>query len=99
MEQGNIPILVQPDDIIDLSISSDNFLQRIREWKEGLSKIIFSKLIISINGYLTNEAKNINLKSWIERFGELTFTALGKKIADMQDTYISIPSSQFTALF
>lgn len=99
VEHGNIPILVQPDDIIDFSISNDNFLQRIREWKEGLSKIIFSKLILSINGYLSNETKNINLKSWIKRFGELTFTALGKKISDMQDTYISIPSSQFTSLF
>jgi hypothetical protein len=98
-EVDNIPILVQPDDIVDLNINNDNFLQRIRDWKDGLSKIIFNKLILSVNNSIISASKNATLKSWIDKFGELVFTVVGKKLSDLQGEYLNIPSSQFTILF
>lgn len=39
-ENGNLPILIRPDDIAELGKSDENFLLRIRQWKFGLTKII-----------------------------------------------------------
>lgn len=43
-ENGNLPILIKPDDIAELGKSDENFLLRIRQWKFGLIKIIGSKV-------------------------------------------------------
>lgn len=56
-ELGNIAITIQPDDILDIETSEENFLQRIRDWKEGLAKIIFRELILSLNGYIRTLGK------------------------------------------
>ncbi len=41
---GNLPILIKPDDIAELGKSDENFLLKIRQWKLGLIKIIGSKV-------------------------------------------------------
>lgn len=43
-ENGNLPILIKPDDIADLGKTDENFLLRIRQWKYGLIKIIGAKV-------------------------------------------------------
>jgi len=43
-ENGNLPILIRPDDIAELGKSDENFLLRIRQWKLGLTKIIGAKV-------------------------------------------------------
>lgn len=40
-------ILIKPDDIAEISTYSDNFLQMIKEWKDGLIKIIADKTLKS----------------------------------------------------
>jgi hypothetical protein len=43
-ENGNLPVLIKPDDIAELGKSDENFLLRIRQWKYGLTKIIGAKV-------------------------------------------------------
>lgn len=43
-ENGNLPILIKPDDIAELGKSNENFLLTIRQWKLGLTKIIGCKV-------------------------------------------------------
>jgi len=50
-ENGNLPILIKPDDIADLGKSDENFLLRIRQWKYGLIKIIGAKVFSEFGLY------------------------------------------------
>ncbi len=43
-ENGNLPILIKPDDIAELGKDDENFLLRIKQWKYGLTKIIGEKV-------------------------------------------------------
>lgn len=43
-ENGNLPILIKPDDIAELGKNNENFLLKIRQWKLGLLKIIGEKV-------------------------------------------------------
>ena len=46
-DKGRLTILIKPDDILDLGKSNGDFLQIIREWKEGISEIIAKKVLQS----------------------------------------------------
>lgn len=96
--EGRLPITVQPNDICNLDVSTPNFLEKIETWKDGLSTIIFNKLVLSLNEHLFEKAEKSSLTDWINRFNELLFNALGKKLADLQREKISLSSSQFTTL-
>jgi len=96
-ESGNIPIIIQPDDIINLDISNTNFLQKIREWKDGIAGIILEKLILSINDSISE--KILSDISWINRFGSLVFSILGKKLSDLQKEHIKLNAATFASLF
>lgn len=50
-ENGNLPILIKPDDIAELGKSDENFLLRIRQWKYGLTKIIGEKVFSELGMY------------------------------------------------
>lgn len=43
-----IAIWIRPDDIMELCQENTNLLQMIRDWKKGLSDIIFEKVIASV---------------------------------------------------
>ena len=47
-ESGEVPILIQPSDLVDLGRSEDDFIKRIQEWKAGLNRIIVDKVLKSI---------------------------------------------------
>ncbi len=97
-DEDRIPITVQPNDIYNLDVSSPNFLEKIETWKDGLSSIIFNKLVLSLNEHLFTQVTNKTLTDWINRFNDLLSNALGKKLADLQKEKISLSSSDFTAL-
>lgn len=97
-EKDRIPITVQPNDIYNLDISDNNFLAQIEAWKDGLSTIVFNKLILSLNDHLFENKKSENFTSWIARFSDLLFSVLGKKLSDLQSEKISLSSSQFVVL-
>jgi hypothetical protein len=46
-EAGRLTILIKPDDITDLGKSNGDFLQVIRDWKEGITEIIAKKALQS----------------------------------------------------
>ena len=67
---NNIPISIRPDDIFEQTETDIN--RMIRMWQEGLSKIIFDKLIQNI--FLINkEGKDQTFKNWLGSFSRLTF--------------------------
>ncbi len=97
-EENRIPIIVQPNDIYKLDISSSNFLEKIEIWKDGLSSIIFNKLIQSLNEQLTIKKENAVFVDWINRCSDVVSSLLGKKIHELQKEHISLPCSDFTTL-
>lgn len=48
IEEQKIVVFIKPDDIVGLGTKSNEFLQLIREWKEGLSEIIARKILNSL---------------------------------------------------
>lgn len=42
-ERGNMSIIIKPDDVAEIAMDDVNFLLRVRQWKEGLLKIIGEK--------------------------------------------------------
>lgn len=44
-ERGSIVVIIKPDDIAEICLEQSNFLLRIREWKEGLLRIIAEKAL------------------------------------------------------
>lgn len=48
----NIAITIQPDDILNIKTNEEDFLKRIRDWKEGLAKIVFRELVLALNSLL-----------------------------------------------
>lgn len=47
-ETGHLPILIRPDDILLLKTDTSDFLQTIRDWKQGLNIIIGKKVLNSL---------------------------------------------------
>src|SRR5471032_2459722 len=42
---GILPILIKPDDVLSIAKSNVDFLQRIKDWKTGLSEVIGKKAL------------------------------------------------------
>lgn len=99
VDEGRIPITVQPNDISALDISTANFFKMIETWKNGLSSIIFSKLVLSVSENLINDKVDKNRKDWLNRFCALISQIFGKKISDLQTEKISLSNTEFTILF
>lgn len=94
-----IPITILPNEILNLDISDSNFLKRIEIWKNGISEIIFSKLVNALNNQLGSKFKNESVKAWIQNFSNLTLSMFGKKLSELQKSKIKLSSSQFVQLF
>ncbi|MNJ25532.1 hypothetical protein D3C77_199790 [compost metagenome] len=41
--EGTLPILIKPDDVLEVARSNVDFLQRIKDWKSGLTQVIAKK--------------------------------------------------------
>ena len=91
-ETGKIPIQVQPNDLSEIFDSSNNFLKKISLWSNGLSSIIFNKLIESI------QFQQNTSHSWVAKLNDIISSMLGKKIETLQNEYIKMNSVQFTTL-
>lgn len=42
---GVLPILIKPDDVVEIAKSNVDFLQRIKDWKAGLTQVIGKKVL------------------------------------------------------
>ena len=96
-EKGDVPIVVQPDDILNIDVRSTSFLQKIRIWKDGLSDIVLYKLISSLNSPLSFQNEKAN--TWLTSVKELIGSCFGHKLNDLQKSKIHISNADFTALF
>lgn len=43
-QSGRLPILIRPDDIVELATGANSFLELIRDWKIGIGEIIANKV-------------------------------------------------------
>ncbi len=43
--EGTLPILIKPDDVLEVARSNVDFLQRIKDWKSGLTQVIAKKAL------------------------------------------------------
>jgi len=48
IDAGRLPILIKPDDILELKTSEDNFLETIRDWKRGFVKVFAGKVLSNL---------------------------------------------------
>lgn len=92
--ESRISIVIQPNDIPKVD-EATTFLEKIEIWKDGLSNIIFSKLVQSLNSYIS-PLKCV--PDWISNISDLLLASLGKKIADLQKEKISLTNVEFTQL-
>ncbi len=79
-ENGNLPILIKPDDIAELGKSDENFLLRIRQWKYGLTKIIGQKVF---NEFGINDE---NLLGKLGNFGLKLVSFLTDSVSVIKDS-------------
>lgn len=45
LAQGILPILIKPDDVVAIAKNNVDFLERIKDWKDGLSQVISKKVL------------------------------------------------------
>lgn len=64
IEQGKLPILIQPNDISALALNSADFLKLINEWTAGLNEIIARKALQSLG-----LADDDNWASLLKKYG------------------------------
>ncbi|MCL2675377.1 MAG: hypothetical protein FWE84_02140 [Firmicutes bacterium] len=94
-DNGDIAIEIRPDDIYQ--IGNENINLQIREWQEGLSKIIFNKLVASI--VEINKSNDNKIKKWIGNVSSLFLRVLGKKLSDLKKSHTDISELEFLEIF
>jgi hypothetical protein len=87
-EQGNLPILIKPDDIAELGKGDENFLLRIRQWKYGLIKIIGSKVFDEFGLY------DDKIASQLTRFGVKLVSFVSDSVNYIKDKIDLQPSQK-----
>ena len=45
IDHGNIPLLIRPDDVLEIAKEDKSFLELIREWKKGLIELLSRRLL------------------------------------------------------
>lgn len=81
--RSTVPVLIQPNDILDLGVDTSDFLRTIRSWKDGLHSIVVRKALTAL-GVVDNVA------SWPRRDhhdGPIT--------GDLLEVLINIRSSEY----
>lgn len=73
-EQKVLPVLIKPDDIIGLGAGEEDFLKIIRDWKDGLVKIVTKKVLSSFG------AHSQDISSKLQKYG-------GKALDFLKDTF------------
>lgn len=96
-DSGNLPIVIRHEDVFDQTETDLN--KMIKMWQEGLSKIIFNKLIDSIFAINLKAGDNGSFKNWLARFSKLTLTVLGRKYTDIRKMGVDMSYKEFLKLF
>jgi predicted KAP-like P-loop ATPase len=92
-DNGNLPILIKPDDIAELGKDDENFLLRIKQWKYGLTKIIGEKVFTEFGiSDDTTRAKLSQFGLKLSKYILDTVSALKDNI-DLQESQKSLMTS------
>ena len=68
---NRLPILVRPDDIVELATGGNSILELIRDWKQGLGKILADKVFETL-GLEPQAESNIPVKAVAKFIGWIT---------------------------
>lgn len=74
LDAGRLPVLIKPDDILEIGINENDFLQTIRDWKIGLIQVFASKVLESFG----NDGSDWKIK--ISNYG-------GRLVDFLKDTF------------
>lgn len=77
-DRGSLVVMIKPDDIAEVCLDQSNFLLRIREWKDGLLRIIAEKALKQIGADDTVVRKSLDILDFL--------TQSSKKVNDFVDT-------------
>jgi len=62
-DNGIVSLLIRPDDVVEIETDNNDILQDIRNWKRGLIRIIFHKVLASLNISDQEESRNLPIFS------------------------------------
>lgn len=99
-ENGDIALVIQPDDILELDTDTDQFLLRIRQWKNGLSSVIARKLIteIQIKQFELSTEKSNTFFSWVNKLSSVIKQVTGTKLEEMQGDFTGLDAEKFALI-
>lgn len=89
-ENGNLPILIRPDDIAELGKSDENFLLRIRQWKLGLTKIIGAKVFNEFGLY------DESIAGKLSQFGVKLISFISETVTSVKDNVDIQPTQKLS---
>lgn len=99
LEEDNLPIQIQPNDIIEIQHKEDNFLRKIQEWKEGLSKIILKKLLQSIANKQIELISNDTARNWLTKVKEIATSFLSAKSLTFSSENLNFSNAEISRFF
>lgn len=85
IDAGVLAILLRPDDVYEIATSSNSLLESVRNWKQGLVRIIFDKCIAAI-GSSTNTQTAQQLQAGLQLIAALQASC--KSLQDSNDLNI-----------
>lgn len=92
-DDGNIAITIQPDDVLDIKQKDLEFLQRIRCWKEGLSRIILKKMLHQVNKI------NNDYSVWKDKILNLVKIVFKQGIESINEKYLGFDLEDLITFF
>lgn len=96
---GGISITIQPDDMVEVNLRDEDFLLKIRSWKNGLAGKILEHLISKTSDYMQIKDDGSKIKMFANQFSEVIAKILGKKSPELQEKYIGVDAVQFAKIF
>lgn len=89
-ERYNLSVLLKPDDVVSLGTDTTDFLKTIRDWKEGIARIIAAKVFSSFG--IGDKGRLVQLKAYggkLIKFLMATFKDLkGVSFTPAQDAIV-----------
>lgn len=87
IDSNRIAISIRPDDVVGLEVNDQDFLKTIRNWKEGLNKIISSKVLKSLG--------KIEGDEWVDKLKKTGYNVVEfLKSSVKEDKFINFKPSE-----
>lgn len=87
---GDLPIVVKPNDIVEIKKEGVDFLQRIRDWKEGLSRVIVLKMFDKLVDVRT---------PWLVKVKNIVSPIIGDAALSLNESYLKMRYGTIQKMF